>query len=187
MRFRQFLIALLVLGFLAWAGEALAGTCSGGANNGNACTVHSECPGGFCDDVATPTPTATPTATRTATPTPTATATRTPTPTPTATATQSPTPTATITPAPQVACGAGPGAGGVLASGACGGVCLGTAVCRWDNSAANAGCICVDATADCDPSNANFSAGMCSRGYCDRPPDLPGGNCTAKGKRCRCE
>ena len=79
---------LLVLG----PQTALALDCVGGANDGNACTTHSECPGGYC--AAEATPTATPTATATATPT----ATRTATPTPTATPTLSPTPTLTRTP-----------------------------------------------------------------------------------------
>lgn len=139
----------------------------------------------------TPTETATPTATLTATPTPTvtATATLTPTPTPTLTATPTltPTPTATITPPPQPACGGGTGTGGALANGVCGGTCLDGFVCRWDNSSANAGCICVTEDVDCDPKNDDLVSGMCAYGYCDRPPDQVGGNCTTRGKRCRCE
>ena len=119
---------------------------------------------------------------QTATPTATATAT----PTPTATATQSPTPTATITPAPQIACGAGSAAGGAQATGVCGGVCLGTKVCRWDNTSANTGCTCVDLVSDCNTAAGGVGAGMCQTGYCDRPSTMPGGQCTTVGRHCGC-
>jgi hypothetical protein len=69
--------------------SAWAGTCVGGS--GTTCTVASECPGGYCDAVATPTPTVT------ATPTPTVTATATVTVTATPTPTLTPTPTVTAT------------------------------------------------------------------------------------------
>lgn len=128
--------------------------------------------------------TATPTATLTATPT--ATLTATPTPSLTPTPTRTPTPTATITPPPILPCGAGSGPGGAQANGVCGGTCLAGSVCRWDHSAANTGCICVIEDVDCDAENTAL-ASMCSVGYCDRPPTMVGGNCTTRGKVCRCE
>jgi len=126
------------------------------------------------------------TATATATPTPT----RTATPTPTATPTATPTVTATRTPMPDIACGTGPGAGGARTSGVCGGLCgLGTdgvaQVCRWDHTAANTGCHCVDTTVDCDL--GGIGQEMCSQGECDRPPTMRGGNCTRDGNICRCK
>lgn len=132
----------------------------------------------------TVTPTPTVTATKTATPTATATATVTATPT----ATLSPTPTVTPSPAPQIACGAGTGAGGALASGICGGVCPNSPTstqCMWDNSSANAGCICVPLASVCDKGGVGQE--MCAYGYCDRPPEMTGGQCTRRGNICRCQ
>lgn len=96
---------VLVVG-MVWgmSAPAWALNCVGGANDGNVCLTHSECPGGYCAAEATPTATVTPTetATPTVTPTPTVTATPTVTPTPTDTVTPTPTVTATVTPTPTV-------------------------------------------------------------------------------------
>lgn len=127
--------------------------------------------------------TATPTVTATAT----ATVTPTPTPTRTATPTLTPSPTATRTPQADINCGAGSGAGGARATGVCGGLCGIGQVCRWDNTNANQGCICVDGDVDCDTIQGGIGQEMCTQGYCDRPPTMKGGNCTRRGNQCRCD
>lgn len=165
------IVALAVSLVLATSAAALAANCVGGANDGAACTLASQCPGGAC-------------ANATATPTPTPTRTATPTPTPTATPTKTATPTGTPTPRADFGCGAGPGPGGAAVNGVCGGPCGQGSVCRWDSSSANAGCICVTTAQDCD--TGGVGAGMCSVGLCDRPPTVPGGRCTQIGNICRC-
>lgn len=95
-----------------------------------------------------------------------------------------PTPTATRTPQPDIACGTGPAAGGAKSGGICGGLCGGTQLCRWDHSASNQGCICVDTVVDCDTGGVGQE--MCSQGYCDRPPTMRGGQCTQQGNVCQC-
>lgn len=117
----------------------------------------------------------------------TATPTVTPTLTPTPTVTVTPTPTATRTPQADINCGAGPGAGGARATGVCGGLCAIGKVCRWDITSTDAGCICVDQTSDCDTPAGGVGQSMCTQGYCDRPPTMPGGQCTNRGKICMCE
>lgn len=128
----------------------------------------------------TPTATATQTATATATPTPTVTATLTATPTPTPTV--SPTPTATATPAPQNPCAQVSDRNGLPT---CQGFCTGTGTCVWDYTSTTNGCICVDKSNLCE----NLGGpGMCIVGYCTRPPNRIGGNCTNRGtSECKCE
>jgi hypothetical protein len=97
------LAGAIVIAWAVFPAVAHALNCVGGTNDGNPCTTHSECPGGYCAAEVTPTPTESPTPTETETPTPTPTETETPTPTPTETATatatetETPTPTATAT------------------------------------------------------------------------------------------
>jgi hypothetical protein len=173
-----FVVLLLTLGVSYKIAQAFQ--CIGGANAGANCTVPSECPGGACG--ATPTATPTATATKTATPTVTAT------PTPTLTATATPTVTATRTPQADINCGAGGGVGGVRSgSGICGGLCPVGQQCGWDNSSANAGCICVDNAAMCEDNTSAPPHGGACLGLCDRPPNRVGGNCTIRGQACRCE
>jgi hypothetical protein len=116
------LLALLV------AVPVIALNCTGGTNDNSTCTANSECPGGYCAGVLTPTPTLTvtptPTVTATATvtvsPTPTATRTATPTATrtatPTATASNTPTPTRTVTPTPTVTVTPKTGSGAMIST-----------------------------------------------------------------------
>lgn len=144
---------------------------------------------------ATATPTPTVTATRSPTPTPTASQTPTPTVTATPTATVSPTPTASQTPtptptaSPEIGCGGGPGRGGARTSGVCGGVCVPGNVCAWVQDATHeaGACACVSVSNYCDTGAGGVPGEMCQVGYCDRPPDQPGGNCARRGNKCRCE
>lgn len=181
----------LTLAACVFAGQAFAFTCTGGSNAGATCTNISECPGGFCGGVSTPTPTVTATATATVTPTPTPTVTSTaptltptPTVTPTATATLSPTPTVTATPQGPFCRATTSGNGGPI----CGGFCTGTQVCRWDYTkppGSTTGCTCIDLNLDC---KQMVGPGMCVVGYCDRPPNRLGGNCTNRGTdECQCQ
>lgn len=128
---------------------------------------------------ATPTVTVTVTPTVTATVTPTATPTLTPTPTLTATptVTLTPTPTATITPTGLGNCRLGGNEFGD--SNVCGGDCPPRQKCLYVNSAGNPGCSCVSEGLACETSGSCF-------GYCDRPPEMIGGECQVRANGCAC-
>ena len=131
---------ILVLGLLAMmATPAWALNCVGGANNGNACTAFTECPGGYCPAAPSPQPIW------------------------------------------MEHCGIGPGPGGSLATGVCGGLCGGTDVCAWDHSTTQAGCICVAAGDSCGNTLA------CQDGYCDRTSRMLGGRCMLRAGKCLCD
>lgn len=128
-------------------------------------------------ETETPTPTATVTATPTATATATPTLTATPTVTVTATPTLTPTPTATVTPHGLGNCRLGGSESGD--ENICGGDCVVGQHCAYDNTTGNPGCRCVPTNQICE-----FS-GSCG-GFCDRPPDMIGGQCQVRAMGCRC-